>query len=451
MQRDTSKTVLRPTRYRWTILALLVLFILMNHADRANIGAVLPLIQKEYLLTNLQAGALASFFFLGYALTQVPAGLIIGKIGSRILTALALFGFSLCTFLIGTSAGPTQMKWYRFGLGFFEGIANIGGGALLKAWYPPKEQGTVWGIYFAASQVAIMAAQPIVVAIAVRWGWRMVFYTFAAPGIILSILWYIFVRNKPGQSRFCNTAEQQYILQASPEEHNQPVRQTESMRWIDALIRVRRGAKAIETNVQVFRSWNIWADSIAFFFIAVVGFGLITWIPSYLVHEKGLSMVKMGFFAALPFCGTTIGSVGGGWVSDRLWQGRRKPMIFLSGISELAMMYLLADAPSDPFLLGILLFLTGLSLSMAMPACLSYPMGLTTRKTYPAALGLILTMGTFGGFFTSIFVGYLLDVFKTYAMVFYFFALAVFLALVFVATTIEPLDTMVNDEHLFKY
>lgn len=168
---DASPTALRPTRFRWVILLLLALFILMNHADRANIGAVLPFIQKEFLLTNLEAGALASFFFLGYALTQIPAGLIMEKVGSRMLTALALFGFSVFTFLIGTSSGPTQVKLYRFGLGLCEGAANIGGGALLKAWYPPKEQGTVWGIYFAASQVAVMLVQPIVVAIAVNWAW----------------------------------------------------------------------------------------------------------------------------------------------------------------------------------------------------------------------------------------------------------------------------------------
>ena len=74
-----QKDLQRATRYRWVILSLMFLFYLINYADRANIGVVLPYIKKEFLLTNLQAGALASFFFLGYAISQVPAGLIHGQ------------------------------------------------------------------------------------------------------------------------------------------------------------------------------------------------------------------------------------------------------------------------------------------------------------------------------------------------------------------------------------
>ena len=69
------------TRYRWVILLLMFLFYLINYADRANLGVVLPYVKKEFALTNLQAGALASFFFLGYAIAQVPAGLIMGRVG----------------------------------------------------------------------------------------------------------------------------------------------------------------------------------------------------------------------------------------------------------------------------------------------------------------------------------------------------------------------------------
>ena len=64
----------RPTRFRWFVLLFMFLFYLINHAVRANIGVILPYIKKEFLLTNVRAGALASFFFLGYTLTQERIG-----------------------------------------------------------------------------------------------------------------------------------------------------------------------------------------------------------------------------------------------------------------------------------------------------------------------------------------------------------------------------------------
>ena len=183
-----------------------------------------------------------------------------GRIGARLMTSLSVFAFSVFTFLIGTSPGATMMKWFRFGLGLGEGPAVIGAGALLKAWFPHKEQGTATGIYLAASQVALISVPPVCVAIMIHWGWRMVFYTFAIPGIIVAAIWYILVRNRPEESPYCNAREQEYILQSSPEARSQEDPQAKSMGWVDTFIRVRRGMKALDTNSQVLRSWNVWAD-----------------------------------------------------------------------------------------------------------------------------------------------------------------------------------------------
>ena len=128
------------THYRWVILLLMFLFYLINHADRANIGVVLPLITKDFHLTHLQAGALASFFFLGYAVSQLPAGLVMTRIGARIMTSISLFAFSVFTFLIGTAPGATAMKWFRFGLGLGEGPAGIGAGPSSRSGFPIRNR-----------------------------------------------------------------------------------------------------------------------------------------------------------------------------------------------------------------------------------------------------------------------------------------------------------------------
>ncbi len=62
----------RKTKYRFVVLTMIFLVYAINYADRTNIGAVLPFIIDEFHINNFEAGAIASMFFLGYAVSQIP-------------------------------------------------------------------------------------------------------------------------------------------------------------------------------------------------------------------------------------------------------------------------------------------------------------------------------------------------------------------------------------------
>ena len=98
----------------------------INYADRTNIGAVLPFIIDEFHINNFEAGAIASMFFLGYAVSQIPAGFFIAKRGTRGLVALSIFGFSAFTWLMGTVSSVFGLKMVRLGLGLSEGPCPVG-------------------------------------------------------------------------------------------------------------------------------------------------------------------------------------------------------------------------------------------------------------------------------------------------------------------------------------
>lgn len=84
----------KPTRYRWVVMATIFAAYVVCMADRANIGAVLPFIKEEFHIDNFTIGAISSFFFLGYAVSQIPAGLIMGKKGTRAVVSFAILAFS---------------------------------------------------------------------------------------------------------------------------------------------------------------------------------------------------------------------------------------------------------------------------------------------------------------------------------------------------------------------
>jgi sugar phosphate permease len=437
-----GKPLQHMTQYRWVVLAIIFAFYMINFADRTNIGIVLPLIKAEFSLSNFEAGSLMSFFFLGYAITQIPAGLFMSKFGTRGMVAGSILGFSAFTYLIGTSANAFMMKWFRLGLGLFEGPSPVGGSATIKNWYPPQEQGTAAGVFMAATSLALIAVPPVAVWIMLNYGWRSVFYWFAIPGIILSIIWYCFVHSSPEDSPYCNAAEATYILNApvavKPESCN--ARPEGSLGWLDKVIRAKK-VKCLETNAEVFKSWNVWGSAITYFFICFVTYGMMTWIPSYLVTAKGYSFAKMGWVAAAPWVGALVGQIVGGWISDKWLLKRRKPNMLFGPLSLLVMMYILIHAPNDATILAIILFLTGGFLNMAWPMYFAYPMGITTGKTYPTAISIVTSVGNMGGFFSPMIGGHLLDVYHSFNVVFIFLGVCAFLSFLMALTIEEPIQS----------
>ncbi|MGE1062156.1 MFS transporter [Megasphaera paucivorans] len=435
-------TPMHRTHYRWIVLAIIFAFYMMNFADRANLGVVLPTLKSEFVLTNMETGALMSFFFLGYAITQIPAGLFMSKVGPRGIVATSIMGFSVFTFLIGASVNAFMMKWFRFGLGLFEGPSPVGGSATIKNWYPPQEQGFASGVFMGATSLALIAVPPASVWILLNYGWRMVFWVCAIPGCILSIIWYFFVHGRPEDSPYCNQAEVDYIHNTTAIEANgtAELNTTGSLGWVDKLIRASK-MKQLETNMEVFKSWDIWGNALTYFFVGFVTYGLMTWIPSYLVNGRGFSFIKMGWVASSPWVGALVGQLLGGWISDKWLYQRRKPNMIFGPICLIIMLIVLIHTPdsTSAWVLSIILFLTGGLLNMAWPSYWAYPMGFTTGKTYPTAISIMTTVGNLSGFFSPLIGGYLLDVYQDWNVVFIFLGVCAALSILMSLTIKEPL------------
>ncbi|WP_211217576.1 MFS transporter [Paenibacillus ginsengihumi] len=279
--------------YRWIVLAVIFLVYTVCMADRTNIGVVLPFLKKEFTLSNFESGAIASFFFLGYAITQIPAGFWLGKKGSRGIVSLAVLGFSAVTFLIGTISNVASLKWLRLALGVTEGPAPVSMTSTINQWFPAKEKATATGVYIASTQLAPIIVPIIATWIAIAYGWRSVFYWFAIPGIILAAVWYFLVRTKPEESPHVSQEELEYIRQSEADDTKGTVDQ-KSFGWLDKLIRYKQ-VERISNIKGVFKSWNIIGNTLVYFLMNCVVYGMLTWVPSYLVNAKGYSFMQMGF------------------------------------------------------------------------------------------------------------------------------------------------------------
>ncbi|WEA41234.1 MFS transporter [Lysinibacillus fusiformis] len=430
----------KKTHFRWWIAALFFIVYTIATADRANLGVALPYIQKEFGISNTEAGTLVSLLFFGYAAAQIPAGFILKRFGVRKVLPISMLFTSIFTGLMATTSSIPLLKFFRLGLGVSEGPLPISITTTINNWFPAKEKGTATALYIAASKFGPVIVPVVSVIIIEMAGWREIFYLFAIPGIILAVVWYFFIPNKPSENKFCSIEEIKYIENEEKiEKKYSEISNTKTPSvWLDKLIRAKK-VNHLDSVSKVFRSWNIIGNAIGYLFMVGIVNVIMSWIPTYLITEKNFASIKMGFLASAPFMGAVAGNIIGGWISDRLLHKRRKPLMLLSALCTSFMMYSLIYAPNNSILLGILLFTTGLLLNLGYSAYSVYAMGVTTKETYPIAYGIVNTGGQIGGAVAPLLVGIILDSYN-WNFVFSFLAICSVLSLLVILTIDEPIN-----------
>lgn len=273
--------------YRWELLLWLWLAFFFNQADRQVFGTVLPMITLELGLTDVQAGLIASIFTAALALC-VPIAGYVGDVCNRArVITLAVFGWSLATLLsgFGTSLGYLiAVRSVATGAGeaFYAPAANA-----LIAEHHVETRARAIAVHQTALYAGVIASGLIAGWLADQFGWRAAFWVFGACGIVLSVV--LTWRLRLG--------------------HASQVRPP-ALRFTDALVVLLRPTVMLLT--------------LAFACMVFVNIGFLTWMPTYLHEQFGLSLASAGFSSMVYHHLGAVGGVAlGGFLSDR-W-GSRQP------------------------------------------------------------------------------------------------------------------------------
>ena len=327
---------------------------------------------------------------------------------------------------------------------------GIGCTNIINRWFPPHEKGTATGLFIAASKVGPVFVPVFSVIIIEMFSWREIFYFFAIPGIILAILWAFLVTNSPSENRFCSPVEVEYIQSSENAFTNTSKalltdRKEYNLTWLDRLLLTRK-VKQLETITQIFTSWNILGNAVAYGCMIGISNTFMAWIPTYLMTVKGFTSIKMGLIASAPFIGSVLGNTLGGLISDRILNKRRKPLMMVGAICTVFTTYALVYAPNNPVYVGIMLLLAGTLLGLGYSGYTVYPMGLASKEVYPLAFGLVNTGGQLGGAITPLIVGIILDAYS-WNSVFIYLALSSVLCFVVLSTIVEPVLDKTTADH----
>ncbi len=372
-------------RTRYSVLSVLFVAWIVSFMDRTVMSVALPYISAEYHLQSWQSGLIMSAFFAGYSISQIPGGLLADLFGVRRVGVISLVWWSAFTAATGAAAGLVQMLVIRFVFGLGEGVFPACAFKSIAVWFPKRERATANAIKFAAGPLGASLAPLLVVGIMSVWGWRHVFYIMFIPGILIAFLMWAVVSDDPAKSRRVTDAE----LAEIDDDEGPPDASANAVRIRD-----------------VVREPNILKYFLALFAYDITYWGFTTWLPTYLVHERGFSMVQMGVAASLPFVAGTIGCVVGGWLSDRYFRRNRKFPIMAAQLISALLLYLSYISTSSVTLMVCQAF-AGFSLNFFFSAFWALPMNTVPRRLMGVASGFINMAGQLAALVSPVLIGFL--------------------------------------------
>lgn len=317
-----------PTRYRWTVCALLFAATTINYMDRSILGVLGPTLQyKVFNWSDKDWANINVAFKAAYALGLLGMGVVIDRVGTKIGYTLSIAVWSLSGMahaLVRPAFSVLGFSLARIGLGFGESGNFPAAIKTVAEWFPKKERALATGIFNAGSNVGAILA-PIVIPLVVSpdgTNWQFAFLTTGAFSAIWVITWIKFYR-RPEEHPSVSREELAYIQSDTA---NEPI-STEKVPW---------------TKVIFLR--ETWAFAIAKITDAAWWFYLF-WGGKFLFDRFGLDIKSLALPLIIIYVVADVGSIAGGWLSSafikRGWpvNRARKTTLLLCALFILPVMF----------------------------------------------------------------------------------------------------------------
>ena len=372
------------SRIAWRLLPFLFLLYIVNYLDRTNIAYATLGMKGDLGLTDSVFGTASGIFFIGYLVLQVPGALLVERWSARRLLALTLIAWGALTVLTALVRTPLQLYGARFLLGaaeagFFPGVI-----VYLSHWFIYQDRGKAVARFMSAIPMGFILGGPIAGAIlGANWlgvtGWRWLFLAEGVPAVLLGLATFLFLPDRPGDARWLEPAESD---------------------WINTQLSEERQAKAHVEQMTVWQALRhpaVLVLTVGLFFTYTGGYIFWFWEPTMLQRLTGWSVMKVSWFAPLVFGAGLAGMLLIGWTSDRT--GERRWHFAIPQLIAAAALSLWFVFPHTNSVLVALFTLLGFGTVAYLPAFWALPSAFLTRSAAAAAVGFINCMASIGGFF----------------------------------------------------
>lgn len=361
-------------KMRKTLVVLLFAGWALGNFDRYIMNYAIVFIGDDLSLTATQTGLVLSSFFLGYALMQMPGGVLADKYGAKRILIISIIAWSIFTGLtaIAWSLGVLIIIRFLFGIG--EGGFQPSASKVISSSFPKNERSKVLSIMLSTAGVMGVIIPIISSVLLVSIGWRPIFLIVGLFGLLIAFLYWKFIPN-------LNDTEQSV--------------ETQNVKGIFK---------------KLFKMPIMWSLLIAYFSIYAVNWGLSSWLPKYLTDVRGLDLISIGWLQVVPGIIGIVAMLVCGYLLDKFEFKLSKAIGAVCALIGALFILLMFETSSIALFITyqcvIILFMTYVILLLPSIVVKYIPSEYTGT-----ASGMSTTGGQLAGFVTPTLIGLMVDAF----------------------------------------
>ncbi|NGX55144.1 MAG: Membrane sensor protein UhpC [Chlamydiae bacterium] len=312
---------------------------------RKSFTFAMPAMMENLGFDKAQLGILGSMLYITYGLSKFASGVMSDQSNPRFFMAIGLIITGITNIFFGFSSSLIFFAIFWGINGWFQGWGWPPCARLLTHWYSQSERGTWWSVWSTSHNVGGFLI-PIIVGVCAQYlGWR---YAMFIPGVLCILMGFVLM------NRLRDTPQSLGLPAIEKYRNDYPVSKKEAEKTEREL-----STKEILFDYVLNNKW-IWILAVASFFVYIVRIAINDWSALYLIETKNYSLIKANACVALFEVGGLFGMLVAGWLSDKLFLGRRGPMNVFFSLGMLMSVMVLWLYPSvSIYVNSIALFMIG--------------------------------------------------------------------------------------------
>lgn len=381
------------------------LMFFINFLDRTAISFAGPNGMSQDLgLTIAQFGLASGIFFIGYILLEVPSNLALHRFGARKWLARIMVSWGIVSLLFTWVSGIKELYILRILLGIAEAGFFPGAILYLSLWVPASYRSKILSLFYLAQPLTVVFGAPLAAVLIGQdgflglAGWRVMFLGVSIPAILVGLIAWFWLVDKPEQARWLNDDEKQWLVSELEREH------------------ATKQNSQHPSVLTVMFNGRVWMLSLIYFgFIYglyALGFFLPTIIAGFQQQfQVTFDIFDKGLITAIPYLPAALALYL--WSRDATRRGIRRWHIYIPAITG-AVSIPLALFMESPFAIMVVITITACSIFSALPNFWTLPTQFLTGASAAAAVALINTIGNIAGFSAGYITGILHDLSGNY-------------------------------------
>jgi MFS family permease len=375
----------------WRLVPFVALMFFINYLDRTAIGFAAPNgMNDDLALSAAQFGFASGVFFIGYILLEVPSNLALHRFGARKWLARIMVSWGIVALLFTWVQNFEQLVVLRFLLGVAEAGFFPGAILFLSMWVPAAYRGRILMLFYLAQPLTTVIGAPLAGALIQQHGlffglegWRFMFFGVAVPAIVIGVIAWFYLKDKPSDAKWLTPEEQTWLTGALEKERN------------------ATGAAQKHVSARfAFRSGRVWMLSFIYFGFIYGLYSLAFFLPTIIEgfqEQVGTTfdVFQKGLITAIPYLPAAIAMYF--WSRDASQRGLKTWHIAVPAVVG-AVTIPLALFAGSPVLTIAVITLTAMSIFSALPNFWTLPTQFLTGVAAAAGVALINTIGNLAGF-----------------------------------------------------